>query len=178
MNKLPLEKRAQLLGMMVEGVSLRAITRLTGVSRTTTMKLLEDAGAACSAYQDKAFRNLSTKRCQVDEIWSFVYAKQKNVPEELKGQLGYGDVWTWTAIDADTKLVPSWFVGFRDAEHCHAFLVDLARRMSGRIQLTSDGLRAYRDAVGDAFMGDVDYATLIKIYGDHPQREARYSQPE
>ena len=180
MNKLPLEKRAQILGMMVEGMSIRAIARLTGASKNTVVKLLIDAGLACSDYQDRMLRNLPCKRVQVDEIWSFVGMKQKNVPAAHKGELGYGDVWTWTAIDADTKLVPSWFVGARDADHCQAFLSDLAVRMASRIQLTSDGWRPYKEAVADIFLDDVDYAQLVKIYGEDPsaQAEKRYSPAE
>jgi IS1 family transposase len=177
MNKLPLEKRAQILGMMVEGMALRAISRLTGASKNTIATLLVDAGRACSDYQDRALRKLPCKRVQVDEIWSFVGMKQKNVPQAKRGQLGYGDVWTWTAIDADTKLVPSWFVGGRDAEHASAFINDLARRMANRIQLTSDGWRAYRDAVHDAFLDEIDYAQLVKIYGGAPEAQKRYSPP-
>lgn len=178
MNKLPPEKRAQLLGMMAEGVSLRSITRLTGVSRTTTLKLLVDAGNAFSDYQDKALRNLPCKRVQVDELWSFVGMKARNVPKERRGEYGVGDVWTWTAIDADTKLMPSWFVGNRDAEHARAFLADLASRMAGRIQLTSDGFRAYPEAVRDTFLDEIDYAQLVKIYGESPEAEKRYSPAE
>jgi len=177
MNKLPPEKRAQLLGMMAEGVSLRSITRLTGVSRTTSLKLLVDAGYAFSDYQDRTLRNLPCKRVQVDEIWSFVEMKAKNVPKERRGEYGIGDVWTWKAIDADSKLVPSWFVGNRDAEHARTFLADLASRMAGRIQLTSDALPAYRDAVHDTFLDEIDYAQLVKMYGESPEAEKRYSPP-
>ncbi len=179
MNKLSPEKRAQILGMMAEGVSLRSITRLTGVSRTTSLKLLVDVGNAFSDYQDRALRNFPCKRVKVDEIWAFVGMKAKNVPEERKGEYGIGDVWTWTAIDADTKLVPSWFVGNRDAEHARTLLSDLAGRMAGRIQLTSDAMRAYRDAVHDAFLDEIDYAQLVKIYGEDPESmKGRYSPAE
>lgn len=177
MNKLPAAKRAQILTMMVEGVSIRAISRMTGASKNTIVKLLADAGQACSEYQDRKLRSLPCKRVQVDEIWAFVGMKQKNVPEARKGELGVGDVWTWTAIDADTKLVPAWFVGHRDGEHARAFIVDLAARMANRIQLTSDGFPAYQDAVADAFVGEVDYAQLVKSYGQDPSNrtEKRYS---
>jgi IS1 family transposase len=169
MNRLPTERRAQILEMMVEGVSIRAICRLTGVSKNTVVKLLVDAGEACSAYQDRALRSLPCKRVQVDEIWSFCYAKDKNVPEEKKGQFGYGDVWTWTAICADTKLVPCWLVGGRDGEYALAFVDDLRSRLANRVHLTSDGHSAYLQAVEDAFGADVDYAQLVKLYGTPPE---------
>jgi IS1 family transposase len=180
MNRLSIERRTQILGMMVEGMAIRAISRLTGASKNTIVKLLIDAGRACSGYQDRTLRNLPCERVQVDEVWSFVGMKQRNVPEDKKGQLGIGDVWTWTAIDAETKLIPSWFVGARDAEHARAFLSDLASRMAGRIQLTSDGHAAYRDAGHDAFINEIDYAQLVKIYGDSAEakQEKRYSPAE
>ena len=143
MNKLPPAKRADILGMMAEGVSLRAIARLTGASKNTIAKLLEDAGEAFSEYQDQAFRNLPCKRIQVDEIWSFVSAKQRNVAAAKSAPPQAGDIWTWTAIDADTKLVPSWLVGSRDAHAAHAFIGDLALRLANRVQLTSDGHKPY-----------------------------------
>jgi IS1 family transposase len=177
MNRLTTEKRAQILGMMVEGMAIRAISRLTGASKNTIVKLLIDAGLACSDYQDKMFRELPCKRLQLDEIWSFVGAKEKNVPQERKG-LGVGDVWTWTALDAETKLVPSWFVGGRDSEHALAFCADLKGRLGNRVQITSDGHRAYLNAVETTFGDDVDYAQLQKIYGKaHAESEAhrRYS---
>jgi IS1 family transposase len=177
MNKLPVEKRARILGMMVEGMSIRSIVRMTGASKNTVAKLLVDAGLACSDYQDRAFRELPCKKLQLDKIWSFVGAKEKNVPQERKG-LGIGDVWTWTAICADTKLVPSWFVGGRDSEHALAFCMDLKGRLGGRVQITSDGHRAYLGAVEKTFGDDVDYAQLQKIYGKpHGEVEAhrRYS---
>jgi hypothetical protein len=139
MNRLSPGSRARILHLLCEGSSIRAITRLTGASKNTVTKLLVDAGKAASAYQDEMLRNLPCRRIQVDEIWSFCYAKQGNLPENKQGQLGYGDLWTWTAICADTKLVPSWFVGRRDAEHAHAFLTDLSTRLADRVQLTSDG---------------------------------------
>lgn len=178
MNKLTSQKRAQILGMMVEGVSIRAISRMTGASKNTIVKLLADAGRACSEYQDKALRNLPCKRLQVDEIWSFVYAKARNVPEHLKGDPGVGDVWTWTAIDAETKLIPSWFVGSRDGEAAKRFICDLAHRLANRVQLTSDGHKAYIEAVEAGFGNDVDYAMLVKIYGQGPEGQRRYSPPE
>lgn len=177
MNRLPREARARILGMMVEGVSLRAISRMTGTSKNTVVKLLADAGEAFSDYQDRTLRNLACKRLQVDEIWSFVYAKAKNVPTAKAAPPKAGDIWTWTAIDADTKLVPSWYVGARDGEAAKHFVGDLAGRLAGRVQLTSDGHKAYLEAVEQAFGGDIDYSMLIKIYGD-PPGEGRYSPGE
>jgi IS1 family transposase len=175
MNKLTTEKRAQILSMMVEGVSIRSISRLTGASKNTVVKLLADAGQACLEYQSAALRNLPCKRVQVDEVWSFVYSKAKNVPAEKRGQFGFGDVWTWTAICADTKLIPTWRIGDRSGETAREFLDDLAPRLANRIQLTSDGHHAYLDAVDDAFGGQVDYAMLVKLYGAAPDAEIRYS---
>ena len=175
MNKSSAERRAQILGMMVEGVSIRAISRMTGASKNTIVKLLADAGNACSEYQDKAFRNLPCKRIQADEIWSFCYSKQKNVPAEKRGIFGYGDVWTWTAIDADTKLVPCWHVGRRNARAAEIFMLDVASRLTNRVQLTTDGFGVYIRAVEEAFENDIDYAMLIKKYGEAPEAEKRYS---
>jgi IS1 family transposase len=177
MNRLTSGRRAQILGMMVEGVSIRAITRMTGVSKNTVIKLLGDAGNACLDHQDRTLRNLSCKRIQADEIWSFVYAKQKNVPEEKRGQFGYGDVWTWTAIDADSKLIPCWYVGTRDGDAAFTFMTDLANRLTNRVQLTTDGHHAYLSAVDAAFHNDIDYAMLVKQYGTAPEAEKRYSPP-
>lgn len=177
MNKLTNKKRAQVVKCLVEGMSIRVTTRITGVAKNTVIKLLTDLGDACWEYQDKTFRDLSCKRIQVDEIWSFVYAKQRNVPEEFRGTFGYGDVWTWTAIDADTKLIPSWFVGSRNADAAWAFMHDLAGRLSNRVQLTSDGHGAYLDAVDWAFESNIDYAQLIKRYGQSPEGTRRYSPP-
>ncbi len=184
MNKLSRSQRAQIIGMMVEGMSIRSITRLTGASKNTVAKLLVDAGTACMEYQDQAFRNLGCERIQCDEIWSFVYAKAKNIPEEKRGHFGYGDVWTWTAIDADTKLVPSFYVGPRDAVSAVEFMQDVAARLKKRVQLTTDGLKSYLFAVSAAFGKDnIDYAMLVKKYGspvigENPNtRETRYSPP-
>jgi IS1 family transposase len=165
MNKLSSERRAQIIGMMAEGISIRAICRLTGVSKNTVAKLLRDAGEAFSAYQDRELRNLRCKRLQLDEIWSFVYAKAKNVPTAKAAPKGAGDIWTWTAIDADTKLIPSWYVGGRDSEAARHFVNDLAGHLAGRVQITSDGHKAYLEAVEEAFGADVDYAMLVKLYG-------------
>jgi IS1 family transposase len=134
-----------------------------------------DAGRAAAWYQDRVFRNLNCKRIQVDEIWAFVYAKQKNVPHAKAAPANAGDVWTWTAIDADTKLIPSWFVGGRDSDAAIIFMDDLASRLANRVQLTSDGHRAYLEAVEGAFGGDIDYAMLVKLYGESPEAEKRYS---
>jgi hypothetical protein len=170
MNKLTKQERARILHLLCEGSSIRAITRLTGASKNTVSKLVVDAGRAASWYQDRVFRNLNCKRVQVDEIWNFVYAKQKNVPTAKAAPTDAGDVWTWTAIDADTKLMPSWFVGGRDSDSAIIFMDDLASRLANRIQLTSDGHKAYLEAVEGAFGADIDYAMLVKIYG--PRRRA------
>jgi IS1 family transposase len=177
MNRVGIEKRAQILGMMVEGVSIRAIARMTNASKKTIVKLLADAGKACAEYQDKALRNLSCQRIQADEIWSFVYAKQRNVPQEKRGQFGYGDVWTWTALDSDTKLIVAWHVGRRNARAAYEFMSDVADRLTNRVQLTTDGHGAYLSAVDAAFDRNIDYAMLIKKYGDSPEAEKRYSPP-
>ncbi|HZL59845.1 MAG TPA: IS1 family transposase [Stellaceae bacterium] len=177
MNRLTTEQRAQILGLMVEGMAIRAISRMTGASKNTIAKLLIDAGRACSDFQDRALRELPCKVLQLDEIWSFVGAKEKNVPAERKG-LGIGDVWTWTAICSDTKLIPSWFVGNRDIEHASAFVLDLKGRLGNRVQITSDGHKPYLKAVPAAFGDDVDYAMLVKIYGhptNSPEAHRRYS---
>lgn len=180
MNKLSAAKRAQILTMMVEGVSIRAISRMTGASKNTIVKLLADAGQACAEYQDKNLRGLTCKRLQVDEIWSFVYAKAKNVETAKAAPEVAGDVWTWTAIDADTKLIPSFFVGGRDAYAANVFMRDLADRLTNRVQLTSDGNKAYLDAVERAFGSEIDYAMLVKHYGPAPEQTAarRYSPAE
>jgi len=177
MNRLPIEKRAQIIGMLIEGLSLRAASRLADVSINTVTKLLVDVGSASADYQDRTLRNLKCKRIQCDEIWAFVYAKQKNVPEEKRDQFGYGDVWTWTAIDADTKLVPSFMVGNRDLQTARIFIDDLKNRLANRVQLTTDGLRAYLVAVDESFGEDIDYAALHKLY-TATQEEIRYSQPK
>src|SRR3984957_10196622 len=162
MNKLTKAERAQALQMMAEGIALRAIVRLTGTSRTTLHKLLEDAGQAFSEYQDRVLVNLACKRLQVDEAWSFCYAKQKNVAKAKAAPVGAGDIWTWVGIDADTKLVASWYVGGRDSQAAMTFMDDLAPRLASRVQLTSDGHKPYLEAVEGAFGGDIDYAMLVK----------------
>jgi IS1 family transposase len=178
MNKLSSAKRAEILGMMVEGVSLRAISRLTGASKNTIVRLLEDAGQAFSEYQDRHLRNLPCKRVQVDEIWSFVHCKEKNVAKAKAAPPQAGDCWTWVSICADTKLVPSWLVGSRDADAARYFIGDLAMRLSNRIQLTSDGHRPYLQAVEEAFGADIDYAMLVKQYGTPEGAIGRYSPGE
>jgi len=178
MNKLPLAKRVLILNALAEGSSMRSTSRMAGVSINTVVKLLIEVGQACAEYQSRVMVNLSCDRLQVDEIWSFVYAKEKNVPDQVKGEFGYGDVWTFTAIDADTKLVPCWMVGWRDVACATEFVKDLAARLTRRIQLTTDGHKMYLQAVEDGFGGDIDYAMLVKTYGNEPAGEARYSPPK
>lgn len=175
MNKLPAERRAQILGMMVEGNSIRAIVRMTGASKNTVARLLEDAGEAFAAYQDKTLRNLPCKRLQLDEIWAFCYAKQRNVMMAKAAPKDAGDLWTWVALDADTKLVPSWRIGDRSGETATEFVCDLSKRLANRVQVTSDGHRAYLEAIEAGFGADVDYAQLIKLYGEVPHPKGRYS---
>ena len=175
MNKLTIEKRAMILTMLVEGSSMRAVSRIADVSINTVTKLLVDAGIVCAEYQAKQLVNLNSKRVQCDEIWSFCYSKEKNVAPEDKGILGYGDVYTWTAIDADTKLAISWLVGRRDYEYAEALIGDLASRIADKIQLTTDGYGCYINAVEKAFGGAIDYAMLVKIYGDEENGQKRYS---
>lgn len=179
MNKLELAERARILHLLCEGQSIRAITRLTGASKNTVAKLLADAGRACIAYHDTNVRNVAAKRIQVDEIWSFIYAKQKNVSAAKAAPADAGDVWTWTAIEADSKLIVSYFVGGRDGECAMLFMDDLASRLANRVQLTSDGHKAYLEAVEGAFGCDVDYAIINKIYGTAPEAaKGRYSPAE
>src|SRR6266704_6919107 len=147
MNKLSIEKRAQVVGCLVEGMSIRSAVRITGAAKNTVTKLVVELGAACAEYMDKTLVDLPCKRLQCDEIWSFCYAKEKNVPTSKKGKFGFRDVWTWTAICADTKIVPSWMIGTRGAGTAHEFMQDLAGRLTGRVQLATDGHRVYLDAV-------------------------------
>lgn len=174
MNKLSAERRAQILGMMVEGNSIRAIVRMTGVSKNTVVKLLEDAGEAFTDYQDRALRNPACKRLQLDEIWAFAYCKQRNVMTAKAAPEDAGDIWTWVAIDAETKLVPSWRVGDRSGETATEFVCDLSKRLANWVQVTSDGHRAYLEAIEAGFGADVDYAQLIKVYGEIPHPAGRY----
>lgn len=175
MNRLSTAKRTAVVAALCEGNSIRTTVRMTGVAKNTIVKLLIELGDACTRYQDETLRNLPCKRLQCDEIWAFVGAKDKNVPEEKRGEFGIGSVWTWTCIDADTKLVPSWLVSTRDAGAAYEFMADVAGRMRGRVQLTTDGHRPYLMAVEGAFGMDIDYATLTKIYGNDPDGEKRYS---
>lgn len=175
MNRLSMAQRTKVVACLVEGNSIRATVRLTGVAKNTVVKLLVDLGAACSEYQDAVFRDLPCRRLQCDEIWSFCKAKEKNVREEHRGEFGWGDVWTWTAIDADTKLVPSWLVGQRTGADAVVLMDDLRRRLRNRVQITTDGHRAYLEAVEDTFGADVDYAQVVKLYGNDPDAEKRYS---
>jgi IS1 family transposase len=175
MNKLPLAKRIQILSMLVEGSSMRSISRVVDVSINTVSKTLADAGEACAAFHDEAVRGVKSKRIQCDEIWSFVYAKKRNVADAKAAPEGAGDAWTWTALDADSKLIVSYLVANRDAPSAHTFMQDVASRLANRVQLTTDALRSYLDAVEDAFGGDIDYAQLTKLYGDGPASAGRYS---
>ena len=177
MNILPAHKRVLILKCLVEGMSMRATARVADASKDTVSKLLIDAGKACFDYQDRTLRDLPCKRVQVDEIWEFVYAKQKNVPRAKHAPPEAGDVWTWVAIDADTKLVPSWCIGDRTGDTAIEFMDDLRSRLSNRIQLTSDGHHAYLEAVEGAFGGDVDYAQLVKLYGKTDEEGARRYSP-
>ncbi len=178
MNKLPMEKRVQILNLLVEGSSLRSISRVCDVSINTVTKLLVDAGRVCAAFHDEKVCTVKAKRVQCDEIWSFCYAKQKNVKGAKAAPANAGDVWTWTGLDADSKLIVSWSVGGRDAEDARDFMDDLASRLANRVQLTTDGHRAYLEAVEGAFGADIDYAMLVKLYGDSSEAEKRYSPAE
>jgi|SRR5690242_7754145 len=174
MNRLSRQKQGQIISALIEGNSIRATSRMFGVSKDTVLKLQVEAGYHSADYQDKTFRGLTCKRIQCDEVWAFCYAKTKNVPSHKQGKFGYGDVWTWTAIDADTKLIPSFTVGNRDAVSARILIDDLAQRLKNRIQLTTDGLSVYVQAVEDSFGADIDYAMLIKTY-ESSQEETRYS---
>jgi IS1 family transposase len=178
MNRLNKEQRTKIIAALVEGNSLRSTARMWGVAFNTVLKLLPEIGQACMEYHDKAIRNLTCKRIQCDEICSFCYPKDKNVPEDKKGNFGFGDVWTWVAIDADTKLVASFAVGTRGAQTAKRFMDDLASRLANHAQLTTDGHGAYLQAVEDAFGRDIDYAILVKMYGEDQQTEARYCPAE
>lgn len=177
MNKLPLAKRTQILAMLVEGSSMRSISRVTGVSINTVSKLLVDAGRACAAFHDETVRKVQASRVQCDEIWSFCYAKAKNVPTAKAAPDGAGDVWTWTALDSESKLILAYEVGDRTAATAIEFMDDLRARLANRVQLTTDGHKAYLEAVEGAFGGDVDYAMLVKLYGEEPSKgpERKYS---
>lgn len=178
MNRLDMSLRVRIISALVEGVGVNATSRMTGVSNNTVLKLLRDIGPACDKYHNEHVRDLKSKRVQCDEIWSFVYAKDKNLSEEQK-RFGVGSVWTWTAIDADSKLLISYLAGLRDAGYAFHFMQDVASRLANRVQLTTDGHRAYLDAVEDTFGTDVDFAQLVKIYGtEQLTGETRYSPPK
>src|SRR5438552_4001816 len=174
MNTLTQDERIRVVAALVEGNSIRATSRMTNVARNTVTKLLVDLGQACMAYHDKHVRNVTVRRLQCDEIWAYVGAKAKNVSAEKK-QIGWGDVWTWVGIDADTKLVVSYLIGGRGADWAMDFMEDCASRIRGRVQITTDGHKSYLEAVEDAFGMDVDYAQLQKIYGASLENETRYS---
>ena len=166
MNRLSTERRGQVIALLVEGMSIRGIVRATGVAKNTIVKLLCDLGQACTEHQDIHLRDLTSERIECDETWSFCYAKQKHVPEQFQDTPGYGDVWTWTAIDADTKLVPSWLVGERTSRDAWYFLSDLHSRLRNRVQLTTDGHKPYLIVIEPLFGADgVDLAMLHKMYG-------------
>jgi IS1 family transposase len=175
MNRLSTSKRVAVISALVEGCSVRSTSRLTGVAKGTILRLLAEVGSACAKYQDEAIRNVAAHRVQIDEIWSFVGAKQKNVTAENAARGAVGDVWTFVAIDAQSKLVLSWLVGLRDAGCATDFMQDVAARLANRIQLTTDGHRMYLSAVDDAFGSDIDYATIQKVYGSDPDGQKRYS---
>ena len=176
MNKLDTKRRAQVIAALVEGAGINSVARMTGVSKPTILKLLADLGPACAKYQDATLRNLPSKRVQCDEIWSFCFAKDKNLAEEMKGTFGFGSVWTWTAIDADSKLMISWLVGERSLPYAVKFINDLAGRLAHRVQVTTDGHKPYLRAIEGAFGADVDYAMLEKLYSAPPSEGAtRYS---
>ncbi len=178
MNKLPLTKRVQILAMLCEGSSMRSISRVADVSINTVSKLLVEAGEACLAIHDETVRNVKASRVQCDEIWSFCHAKQKNVATAKAAPEGAGDVWTWTALDADTKLIVSFYVGDRSGESAMVLMDDLRTRLANRVQLTTDGHKAYLEAVEGAFGSDVDFAQLIKLYGPTITAPGRYSPAE
>lgn len=177
MNKLTTDKRAKIIQLLCEGNSMRSTARIMDCSLNTVTKLLVETGRACRVFQDGALRELQCRRIEMDEIWAFCHSKQRNVREEKSGQLGYGDIWTWTALCSDSKLMVSWLVGARDAGYAQAFVDDVAGRLSNRIQLTTDGHNAYIEAVDAAFGGEVDYSMLVKLYGQAPEGQHRYSPP-
>lgn len=178
MNRLSTQERAQILSCLVEGNSIRATCRMTGAAKGTVIKLLADVGAACKRFHDQRVFMIETKRVQCDEIWSFCYAKEKNIPADMQGVFGIGDVWTWTAIDADTKLMIAYSVDSRDEHAARRFIEDLAKRLASRVQLTTDGLRAYLTAIPQAFGNNIDYGMLIKLYSNPKGGVGRYSPGE
>src|SRR5579864_966172 len=175
-NVLSMDKKVAVITALVEGCSIRSTSRMTGVAKGSIIRLLEAVGTACAEYEDRVIRNVTSKRVQVDEIWNFCYAKEKNATPEMWERVGYaGDVWTFTAIDADTKLIISWLVGRRDAGCATELLQDVAARLTNRIQLTTDGHKMYLTAVPDAFGNQIDYAQLVKVFGNDPEGQKRYS---
>jgi IS1 family transposase len=177
MNKLSTAKRVQVVGALLEGMSVNGTVRMTGVSKPTILKLLADLGTACSDYMDKHIVNLQTTTVQADELWSFIHGRKKNLTGDRRNTFGFGDAWTFTAIDCDSKLVITFFVGQRDEQSATFFMRDLALRLANRVQLTTDGLRAYIGAVDDAFDGDVDFAQLVKVFASEPAGPGRYAPP-
>src|ERR1700682_2358824 len=177
MNKLTATKREQVIRSLVEGTSINSTCRLTGVAQMTVLKLIETVGEACANLHDRWFRDLTCMRVQIDEMWSFCGMKAKNVPVELRGTFGFGDVWTWIAIDADTKLVITWLVADRSQDSAAQFVQDLASRLANRVQLSSDGYPPYTLAVRDAFRDGVDYAQVVKVYSDPTKEDRRKYSP-
>jgi IS1 family transposase len=177
MNKLSLERRAAAIRCLVEGNSIRSTVRITGAAKNTVTKLLVELGHACWEYQNEALQGLSCQRVQCDEIWSFVGCKEQKLPDGRRGEFGVGDVWTWTAMDADTKLMICWLVAERDARAAYDLICDLESRLANRVQLTTDGLKVYLTAVKEIFGADIDYAMLVKVYGSDVEAEKRYSPP-
>lgn len=176
MNRLPIERRAEVIRCLVEGCSIRSTVRITGVAKNTIQALTREVGEACLDYQDRVLRNIRASRIQCDEVWCFCYAKDKNVPDSMRGQPGVGSMWTWTAMDADSKLIVSWQLGARDAANADRFIGSVAARLAGRVQLTTDGNRVYLEAVDAHFAGQIDYAMLVKVYGaENEAPETRYS---
>jgi len=175
MNKLDTQTRVQIVKALVDGVGVNAACRIVGVAKNTVLKLLAELGEACAKYHDEHVRNVKATRIQCDEIWSFCHSKQKNVPVEHQGEFGFGDVWTWTALESESKLIVSYLVGLRDSGYATEFIRDVASRLVDRVQLTTDGHKAYLEGVEDAFGGDIDYAQLVKLYGAERAGEARYS---
>jgi IS1 family transposase len=176
MNKLPIEKRSQIINLLIEGSSLRTASCISGCSINTVSKLLADVGRACILFHNETVKEVTSQKVQCDEIWSFVYSKEKNVPEGMDDKAG--DVWTWIGIDADSKLIISWLVGDRSAKNAYTFMHDVADRLANGVQLTTDGLKAYLQAVDTAFTREVDFAQLVKIYGGNNRREREYSPVE
>lgn len=175
MNRLSTADRVRIVTCLIEGCSIRSTCRMTGFAKGTVLKLLAEIGTACAQFHDEAVRNLRSERIQADEVWCFCHCKDKNVPDSMRGMAGVGSVWTFKAIDADSKLLISYHLGDRDADNAREFMLDLAGRLLTRVQLTTDGMNGYRSAVWEAFGSDVDYAKLIKVYGAPQEHDTRYS---